>query len=86
MKKCQMKYLPVRGSVPVIAYLRRRENPAFTDFGTAFARALNTASIISSAQWLVLMHTGAGGLAFTISPFGAITVRGPIEPSFFATS
>ena len=63
MKKCQMKARSVRGSTPVMANRSLREKPAFTAWGTAGARALNTASTISSAQWLVLMHTGAGGLA-----------------------
>ncbi len=70
----------------MIAYRNLLENPAFTAAGTAFANALNTASIISSAQWLVLIQTGAGGFAFTINPLGAITVKGPIDPSFLATS
>ena len=48
--------------------------------------ARKTASTISSPQWLVLIVTGAGGFGFTISPFGAITVMGLIDPSFLATS
>ena len=52
----------------------------------AGASALNTASTTSSAQWLVLMHTAAGGLALTTSPRGAIIWTGHMEPSFRATS
>ena len=44
------------------------------------------ASIISSPQWFVLMHTGAGGLGLTMSPRGAMTLIGRIEPSFLGTS
>ena len=57
-----------------------------TAWGIAGANAWKTASTISSAQWLVLMHTGAGGLALTINPLGATTVTGRMEPSFLATS
>ena len=64
----------------------RREKPALTTCGTAGARALKMASMISSPQWFVLMHTGAGGLGFTMRPLGAMIVTARIEPSFFGTS
>src|SRR5262249_37722216 len=85
-KKCQINWRPVLGSRPLMANRRRREKPALTTCGTAGARALKMASIISSPQWFVLIHTGAGGLGLTIRPLGAMTVIGRIEPSFLGTS
>ena len=69
-----------------MAYRSRRENPAETAPGMAGANALNTASTTSSAQWLVLMQTGAGGLALTTSPRGATIWTGRIDPSLRAMS
>src|SRR5262249_47728630 len=81
-----MNWRPVLGSRPLMAKRKRREKPALTTCGTAGARALKMASMISSPQWFVLMHTGAGGWGLTISPLGAITVIGRIDPSFLGTS
>ena len=64
----------------------RREKPALTTCGTTGARALKMASIISSPQWFVLMHTGAGGFGLTMRPLGAMIVTARIEPSFLGTS
>src|SRR5437867_10147395 len=81
-----MNWRPVRGSWPFMAKRKRREKPALTTCGTAGARALKIASMISSPQWFVLIHTGAGGLGLTINPRGAMILMGRIEPSFLGTS
>src|SRR5688500_6869602 len=80
---CQMNGRFVRGLTPLIAMRKRRDQPASTRPGHAFASALMTASATSCAQWLVARVTGAGAYGHTTVPCLRITFAARKLPEFF---
>ena len=84
--RCQMKFLPVRGSSPWIAIRNRRLQPAIARSGQDADSALTMASTISLEGWLVHSVTGRPGSAQTMVPCFAITFSGRSAPVFFGIS
>src|SRR5258705_5905899 len=62
---------------------RSRNSP---DASSIFATACDAATVTSQRKPMVQMLTGAGKLAFTTVPAGAVTLRQRLTPSFQSMS
>src|SRR3990172_12996571 len=77
---------PVRGLKPIDAGPHQRDQQASTFSGTDCESASQTASMMACADAMVHPVTGAGSVALTMDPAGAMTCSARKAPSLNRTS